>query len=121
MAKTKITKEEKLAQIAEARELYAEAQALIDRANNLIASGLRDVSVCGGNEYRELIYPAAYKGMISIHLYSGILKLEKLLGIKATPEVDSFDEVYTNRKALCVGGIKFFQLGQATQSKFNYR
>lgn len=121
MAKQTITKEEKLSQIAEARQLYAEAQMLIDKANALIEKGVRGVKVCGGDEYRELEYPEPYKGMIKIHIFSGILKLAKLLEIKAEPEIDYDGSVCKNRKAICVEGIKFFQIGKATQAKFNYK
>lgn len=121
MAKAKITKEEKLAQIAEARELYIEAQALIDKADKLIAKGMRDVKVCGGLDYAEKTYPEIYKGMIEVHLYSGILKLEKLLGIKAEPRIDLCGNVDKDRKALCVEGIEFFQIGEATQHRYSYR
>lgn len=121
MAQNKITKEEKLAQIAEARKLYAEAQVLINKANRLIEKGVRGVVVCGGDSYEEQKYPAQYKGMIEIHLFKGILKLEKLLGIKATPRVNACGDIHKDEKALCVEGIEFFQLGQATQSKFNYK
>ena len=121
MAKTKITKEEKLAQIAEARKLYIEAQALVDRANKLITNGMRGVEICGGDEYKEQTYPEAYKGTIKVHLYSGILKLEKLLGIKAEPRINFCGSADNSQKALCVEGIEFFQLGEATQHRYNYR
>ena len=121
MAKSKITKEEKLAQIAEARKLYIEAQALVDKANKLIAKGMRDVKICGGYEYIEQTYPEVYKGMIEVHLYSGILRLEKLLGIKAEPRIDFCGRADKDRKALCVEGIEFFQIGEATQHRYSYR
>lgn len=117
----KVTKEEKLAQIAEARELYIEAQALVDKANKLIAKGMRDVHVCGGYDYKEKTYPEAYKGMIEVHLYSGILKLERLLGIKAGPKINICGDADKDRKALCVEGIEFFQIGDATQHKYCYK
>ena len=121
MAKAKITKEEKLAQIAEARELYVEAQALVDKANKLIENGMRNVSVCGGYDYEEKTYPEVYKGMIEVHLYSGILKLEKLLGVKTEPRIDCCGNPDTDRKALCVEGIEFFQIGTATQHRYSYK
>ena len=121
MARHKVTKEEKLAQIAEARELFIEAQALIDKANALICKGMRDVTVCGGDEYKEKVCPKAYEGMIEVHLFRGILKLEKLLGIKAEPKIDYCGDASKDRKALCVEGIEFFQIGEATQSRFNFK
>ena len=117
----KITKEEKLAQIAEARELYAEAQELIDKANALITKGMRGVRLCEGKDYHEMEYPPVYKGMIEVHVFEGILKLAKLLEIKAEPMIDMLGGVSKDRKAFCVEGIKFFQLGQATQSKYNFK
>lgn len=41
--------------------------------------------------------------------------------MKTEPEVDILGGIYKNRKAFCVEGIKFFQIGDATQYKFNYR
>ena len=121
MASKKITKEEKLAQIAEARELLVEAQALIDKAHVLIKKDMKGVEICGGDSYKEQAYPEVYKGMIEVHVYKGILKLEKLLDIKAEPKIDFCGNPSKSRKALCVGGIEFFQLGEATQSRYNFK
>lgn len=117
----KVTKEEKLAQIAEARELLVEAQALIDKAHALIKNGMRGVDICGGDSYKEQDYPAIYKGMIEVHLYTGIRKLEKLLDIETEPKINFCGEKSKDRRALCVEGIEFFQIGEATQSKYNFK
>jgi len=121
MAKSKITKEEKLAQIAEARELLVEAQALIDKAHALIKKGMPGVDICGGDWYKVQTYPEVYKGTIEVHLYKGILKLEKLLGVKTEPKFYLDEEPSKDRKALCVEGIEFFQIGEATQHRYNYK
>lgn len=116
MGAKNITKEEKLAQIEEARRCYEEAQELINRGDALIQKCMRGVTICGHDRFETNQYQ--YKGMIEVHLYSGI---EKLFGIKAEPYVNICGEKERDRKALCIGGIEFFQIGHATQSKFCYK
>ena len=119
MGAKNITKEEKLAQIEEARRCYEEAQELIDKGDALIRTCMRGVEICGHDACKTNQYN--YKGMIEVHLYSGIGKLEKLFETKAEPYVNICGEKERDRKALCVGGIEFFQIGHATQSKFCYK
>lgn len=124
MSTYKITKEEKLAQIEEARKCFDEASALIEKGKALIKKSMRGVELCDlSNNCRPLTSPdpEQYRGMVEVHLYSGMSKMEKLLGIKAKPEIDICGNKIRDRKALCVGGIKFFQIGTPTDSKYCYK
>lgn len=120
MATKKITKEEKLAQIEEARKCYEEAQKLIKQGDELIKKYMRGVVICGHDEFEPLEYKP-YKDMISVHLFTGIGRFEKLFGVKGEPRIYCNGEKGRGEKALCIGGIRFFQLGEATQSRYNYR
>lgn len=119
MGAKNITKEEKLAQIEEAKRCYEEAQELIDKGDALIQTCMRGVEICGHDVCKPEGY--YYKDMIEVHLYSGIGKFEKLFETKAEPYVNICGEKERDRKALCIGGIEFFQIGHATQSKFCYK
>ena len=83
----KITKEEKLKDIAEARELYIEAGKLIEKANKLIARNVRDVMASSStlDIYRPLeasdVCSNEYVGLVPIHLFKGITRLEKAVGV----------------------------------------
>ena len=116
---SKVTKEQKLADIAEARELLLEAEKLITKAEKLIAKNVRGVTTCSHPFQEELFQP--YEGMISVHLYSGITKLENVLGIKTEPLKNWDGSLDRSRKVLCVEGIKFFQIGKATDRKYCYK
>lgn len=122
MGTRKITKEEKMADIAEAKKCFEEAHALMEKGKKLIKKNMRgveitDVNTDGGRHY----LPKGEADMIEVHLYSGILKLEKLFGEKARPSVDWCGTKDYSKKVLIVDGIRFFQLGNATQHRFNYR
>lgn len=117
---TKLTKELKLAQIEEARKCYEEADRLIKKADKLIGMHLRNVKTCGHDEF-EAKACGPYKGMIQVHLFSGITKLEKLLEVKTEPHRNLLGEENRDRKSLCVGGIEFMQIGEATQSRYCYK
>lgn len=120
MAGTKITAEDKIKQIEEAEKLYLQAIELIEQGNKLIKKGMRGVELCDGKPSVKESWEA-YPGMLQVHLFSGIGKLEKLLGIKAEPEKEYDGTVNNGRKALCVGNVKFFQIGSPTQSKYCYK
>ena len=77
MSKRVVSKEEKMRDIAEARELYIEAGKLIAKANKLIKKNVRDVEVIGASstcEYRPLekkdVVSKEYVGLVPVHLYS---------------------------------------------------
>lgn len=113
-----ITREEKLEDIKKAEEMYRQAEELIKNANKLIKRKIRGVDVVSDD---NVISMEPYRGMVEVHLYKGILKLEKLLGVKAEPERQWDGSKSNNRKVLCVGGIKFFQIGEPTQSKYCFK
>lgn len=120
MATKKVTKEEKLEQIEEAKRCYEEARKLIEQGDALIAKYMRGVKVCRDDEFAPIIY-RPHKGMMHIHLYSGIGKLEKLFGVKAEPYINLCGKKANDRKMICIGGIEFMQIGEATQSRFCYK
>ena len=112
---------EKLADIEEARKLYEEADKLIKKADAIIRRNMSgNVDVCGHTEFEKLPYDP-YKGMIPVHLYKGIMRFEELLDVKTEPEKCWDGSVDKKKKVLCVNGIKFFQLGEATESNYCYR
>ena len=111
---TKITKEQKLANIEEARKLYEEADKLIKKADKLISKGINNVQFCGHYEC-EPLSQMEYKGLINVHLYSGILKLEKLLEVKTEPQVLYDGSVDDSVKILCVEGLRFLQIGDPVE------
>ena len=116
----KVTAEEKLLQIEEARECYEQAYKLIQKGNGLIMKYMRDVKICDSLSYEPIHYEP-YKGMIEVHLYSGMSKFEKLFKEKAKANVNLCGDKDRDRKALCIGGIKFMQIGRPTESRFCYR
>ncbi len=114
--------EQKLKDIQEAVELYRQANELVDKANKMICKNIRGLHIVrtlpelmDGWDYEE------YRGKYEVHVYSGILKLAKVLGVETEPEKDSFGVERTDRKALVVDGIKFFQLGEPTQARYCYK
>ena len=116
----KVTAEEKLLQIEEARECYEQAYKLIQKGNGLITKYMREVKICDSLSYEPIFYEP-YKGMIEVHLYSGMSKLEKLFGMRAEPNINLCQQKDRDRKALCIGGIKFMQIGKPTESRFCYK
>ncbi len=113
-----ITKEEKLEDIKKAEEMYRQADELIKKADKLIKRKIRGVDVVRDD---NAISMEPYRGMVEVHLYKGILRLEKLLGVKAEPEIRFDGSKARNRKVLCINGIKFFQIGEATQSRHHFK
>lgn len=116
----KITAEEKLAQIEEAKECYEQAYKLIQTGNGLIKKYMRDVDICDPFGYEPIPYEP-YKGMIEVHLYRGMSKLERLFGKKAELNINLCGNKDRDRKALCIGGIKFMQIGKPTESRYCYK
>ena len=120
----KITKEEKMTDIQEARRCFEEATKLIEKGENLIKKNMRSVEICTGRGYPPLGISdyEGYRGMIEVHLFSGISKLEKLLEVKGEVEKDWRGRDMEARRALCVEGIKFFQIGEAVkQTRTRYK
>lgn len=115
-------REEKLKDIQEAVEMYKQANELVAKANELITRNVEGLELvghmpepCGDYDNR------AYRGKMNVHIYKGIYKLAGVLCKIPKPEVDLFGFEYPNRKALVVDGIKFFQLGEASQNEICYR
>lgn len=119
----KVTKEEKLQDIAEAKKCFEEAHALMEKGKRLITRNItKDVKITAVNTDGGRCYlPREEADMIEVHLYSGILKLEKLLGEKTRPGISWDGKKDNTRKVMIVNGMSFFQLGNATQHKFNYK
>lgn len=123
----KITKEEKLKDIAEARELYIEAGKLIEKANKLIARNVRDVMASSStlDIYRPLkasdVCSNEYVGLVPIHLFKGITRLEKAVGVPSKAKLDYMERKQRGERALVVEGVLFTQLGTATLEKHTYR
>lgn len=128
MSKRVVSKEEKMRDIAEARELYIEAGKLIAKANKLIKKNVRDLEVIGASsicEYRPLekkdVVSKEYVGLVPVHLYSGITRLEKAVGINSKAALDYMERKRRGERALIVEGIVFTQTGDATLEKHTYR
>ena len=122
----KITKEEKMADIQEARKCFEEATKLIEKGEKLIKKNMRSVEVCMGRGYPPLGASdyEGYRGMVEVHLFSGITKLEKLLEMKGEVEKDWRGRENEGRRVLCVEGIKFFQIGEAvkqTHTRYKFK
>lgn len=119
MAMDKITAEEKLKDIAEAEALYKKALELIEQGNKLIKRKMRGVDVCSTPEIRASW--DSYPNMVEVHLYSGIMKMEKLLNVKGEPKKNYDGTTNKGRRALCIGNVMFFQIGEPTQSEYCYK
>ena len=119
----KITKEEKIADIQEAKKCFEEATKLIEKGQRLIKKNMRGVEVCTGKGYPPLGISdyEGYRGMIEVHLFSGFTKLEKLLEMKGEVEKDWRGCDIENRRVLCVEGIKFFQIGDAVKPVYKFK
>lgn len=122
----KVTAEEKIKDIEQACELYKQAGELIEKANKLISKNVRDVQVSGQfPEIRPLkpndVVSKDYYGLVPIHLYSGINRLEKATGVKSYAKLDYQEKKCKGERALVVGGIVFTQLGNATLERHTYR
>ena len=123
----KITKEEKLNDIAEARKLYEEAGKLIAKANRLIQKNVRDLQITGFHmsDFKPLtridVVSKEYVGLIPVNLYSGITRLEKVVGINSKAKLDYMERREKGERALIVEGILFTQRGDATLEKHTYR
>lgn len=122
----KITAEEKIKDIEQACELYKQAGELIEKANKLISKNVRDVQVSGQfPEIRPLkpidVVSKEYYGLVPIHLYSGINRLEKATGVKSYAKLDYQEKKCKDERALVVGGIVFTQRGEATLERHTYR
>ena len=123
----KITKEEKLNDIAEARKLYEEAGKLIAKANRLIQKNVRDLQITGFHmsDFKPLtridVVSKEYVGLIPVHLYSGITRLEKVVGINSKAKLDYMERREKGERVLIVEGILFTQRGDATLEKHTYR
>lgn len=123
MAKT--TKEQKLAELEEARALMDEANKNIQQAVKLIKKNVRGLDFCGTDQYAALdalkVSSRDYWGLVEIHLYSGIKNLAKVLEMDAKPEKDYMGKETEDRLCLCAGGIKFFQIGHPLEKKTKYK
>ena len=102
MGARKITKEEKMADIAEAKKCFEEAHALMEKGKRLIKKNMRGVEVTavstdGGRYY----LPKGEADIIEVHLYSGILKLEKLFEEKCSCPVEGYDSVALAFDRIC--------------------
>lgn len=113
----KITKEEKMADIQEAKKCFEEATKLIEKGEKLIKKNMRGVEICAGKGYPPLGLSdyEGYCGLIEVHLFSGITKLERLLDVKGEAEKDWQGREDDSRRVFCVEGIKFFQIGDAVK------
>lgn len=128
MSKRVVSKEEKMRDIAEARKLYIEAGKLIAKANKLIKKNVRNLEVVGASsicEYRPLekkdVVSKEYVGLVPVHLYSGITRLEKAVGINSKAALDYMERKRRGERTLIVEGIVFTQTGDATLEKHTYR
>lgn len=121
MAQKKMTpdelREQKLQDFAEAEKLYAEAFKMLERADKLICRYVRGAQLC--TAYRDA--PTLGGEKRELHVYSGIMKLAKALGMKAVADTNFMGEAMKDRKALDVGGLHLFQIGHATQSRICYK
>jgi len=116
------SKDEKLSFLNEAIADYEEAQKLVEHASKLLSKcGVR---MCGGSDG---IFGGAssneYNAEKSLHVYSGILKLQKILDQKAVHPYDCMGVQQNNRKAVFHNGVMFFQLGdvESAATKYHYR
>lgn len=106
-----VTKDAKLEQIESAKKCYEEARKLIARGDALIAKGMRGVKVCRNDEFAPIVHQP-HKGMMHVHLYSGLSKLEDVFGVKMEPYIDLSGAEDTDRMMICVGGVEFVQIGE---------
>ena len=126
MATRKITAEEKISDIEQACELYKQAGELIAKADKLVSKNVRDVQVSGRwGLCKPLsaidVVSKEYYGLVPIHLYSGINRLEKATGTKSYAKLDYQEKKSRGERALVVGGIVFTQRGEATLERHTYR
>ena len=116
-----MTKNQKFKDIEQAKKLYAEADKLIKEADKLISKGFKSIQFCGHYECEPLTSPAEYKGLINVHLFSGILKLEKLLGLKTEPLIQYDGTVDNKVKVLCVNGLRFYQIADTVEKTTDFK
>ena len=115
-------REEKLKDIEEAMKLYDEALRLYEQANKLMKKNVK------GLEFVDTLPNLAgmtdnkkYRGKYIIHVYKGIRQLAKILEADTEPEVSWDGKPRTDRKVLLTDKAMFFQIGEATQSKYCYK
>lgn len=115
-------KEQKLNDIKEAVKLYKQANELVDKANKLITRNIRGLRLIEGMPMLcGITANKAYRGKFDIHVSKGILKLAKALEVEAEPEKVWDGSLDNRRKVVVTEDVKFFQLGEPTQSRYCYK